>query len=279
VDETMASTYHTPEEAKKDLQYMEALTELLFQLADDDLIISHRGSEWIGLAPHIEEDVAYSSITQNTMGHALMYYQMLEELGLGRANDLAQLREPNQYRNAILTERPNGEGHYKENPNYDWAYAVVRNYVYEVYKKVRLGMLEESSYAPLADVAKKVTREQFYHLYHWDVWLTQLSQSTEEAKKRITQAVEKVWKDLATLIDLGPKADAIVANNLLKGEREIREALLQNLKEKFESVGLEFPGEPAPVEATGREGKHTSSFEEALSELSEVYRMDPQANW
>ncbi|WP_420812925.1 Phenylacetic acid catabolic protein, partial [Peribacillus acanthi] len=57
------------------------LIELLYQLADDDFILAYRGSEWLGLAPHIEEDVAYSSINQDTMGHAVMFYRLLEELG------------------------------------------------------------------------------------------------------------------------------------------------------------------------------------------------------
>ena len=72
--------------------YKEALTSLLFQLADDDFLYSFRGSEWLGLAPHIEEDVATSSISQDSMGHAAMYYKLLEELGAGNADDLAHLR-------------------------------------------------------------------------------------------------------------------------------------------------------------------------------------------
>ena len=64
-----------------DPAYKSALIALLYQLADDDFLIAYRGSEWLGLAPHIEEDVAFSSISQDTMGHAAMFYQLLEELG------------------------------------------------------------------------------------------------------------------------------------------------------------------------------------------------------
>ncbi len=35
----------------------ESLRELLYQLADDNFIHAFRGSEWLGLVPHIEEDV------------------------------------------------------------------------------------------------------------------------------------------------------------------------------------------------------------------------------
>lgn len=275
----MTNQYRSSEEVKGNPLYMEALTELLFQLADDDLLISHRGSEWIGLAPHIEEDVAFASITQNTMGHALMYYRLLEELGLGRSDDLAQLRKPEEYRNAIFTERKNGEGHYVENPNYDWAYAVVRNYIYEIFKKIRLDMLTTSSYLPLAEVAAKIKREQFYHLYHWEVWIDQLSQSTDEAKKRLNEATKKIWKDLSTLFDEGPKADQIIQFQLLNNEYKLKDTCIAKIKEKWDLVGLLWPGELLPITISGREGEHTQEFVSALHELSEVYRIHPQASW
>lgn len=275
----MPSIYQSPEEVTQDTEYMAALTELLFQLADDDLMISHRGSEWIGLAPHIEEDVANASIAQNTMGHAVMYYQLLEELGLGKPDDLAQLRNPEEYRHAILTERVNGEGHYTETPHYDWAYTVVRNYCYEVFKKLRLNLLAGSSYQPLADVTAKIQREQFYHLFHWEIWIDQLSQSTDEAKKRLNQALHKTWKDIPTLLDMGPKGDLIVKYHVKESEKSMKDTYLALLKEKFDSVGLDWLGEPETVEVTGREGEHTDEFVAALHELSEVYRIDPQASW
>ena len=92
-------------------------------------------SEWLGLAPHIEEDVASSSISQDSMGHAAMYYKLLEELGAGNADDLAHARPAEERKNSILAERVNGQGYYMETPEYDWAYAVVRNYLYTHSKK------------------------------------------------------------------------------------------------------------------------------------------------
>lgn len=271
--------YRNPEEAKEDQAYLQALKELLYQVADDDLLISHRGSEWLGLAPHIEEDVAYSSITQDTLGHALIHYQMLEELGEGKADDLAFLRSPDQYRHALLTERANGLGHYKENPTYDWAYAVVRNYVYEVFKRIRLDHLLTSSYKPLADTAAKIKQEQFYHLYHWEVWMDQLTHSTEEAKRRMEEALHQVWPDLATLYDLGPMEEAFHRFFLLDPDRDLKEDFLQALKEKVVQSGLPWLGESAPLKETGREGSHTEDFLSAWGEMGEVYRIAPEATW
>lgn len=275
----MTKLYQTPEQAKQDQSYLEGLAELIYQLADDDLLISHRGSEWLGLAPHIEEDVAFSSITQDTMGHAAMYYQMLEELGFGKADDIAQLREPEEYRNAVLTERMNGTGHYKEDPDYDWGYAIIRNYAYEVFKKARLESLEKSSYEPLAQTAAKIKREQFYHLYHWEVWIDQLSHSTEEAHTRLQDAIKKTWEDVASLFDLGPKGDLMVQLGLIESGADLQEKFIKTIQSKFESAGLVLPSEVVSVAPTGREGKHSPEFIDALNELNQVYKLDPQANW
>ena len=81
-------------------EYKKVLIELLFQLADDDFLFAYRGSEWLGLAPHIEEDVASSSISQDSMGHAAMFYRLLEELGEGNADVLAHARPAQERKNA-----------------------------------------------------------------------------------------------------------------------------------------------------------------------------------
>lgn len=85
-----------------------AIKELLLQLADDDFIHSYRGAEWLGLAPHIEEDVASASISQDTMGHAAIYYKLLDELGEDDADKLAHDRPAKERRNAIILELVNG---------------------------------------------------------------------------------------------------------------------------------------------------------------------------
>lgn len=269
----------TVEQAKQNREYAAALADLLFQLADDDFILAYRGSEWLGLAPHIEEDVAFSSMAQDMMGHAVMYYEMLEALGLGRADDIAQLREPSAMRNAILVERKNGTGEYSEDPHYDWAYAIVRSYVYGLHKQVRLEALQQSSFAPLAQVSRKMMTEHRYHLMHWQVWLKQLANSTPEARRRLEAAIGKVWKDAGELSDLGPNADAIVRSGLIAGEELLRQKWLNLVKEVFQTAGLSWPGEPGKAPERGRAGEHTAELAQALATLSEVYRIDPAASW
>jgi ring-1,2-phenylacetyl-CoA epoxidase subunit PaaC len=264
----------------KNVEYKKALVELLYQLADDDLLISYRGSEWLGLVPHIEEDVAYSSITQNTMGHAAIYYQLLEELGEGKADDLAHARSASVRKNAILLEEANGTGHWLyQEPKYDWAFAVVRNYFYEVMKKHKIESLKTSSYEPLAQVAVKVQSETIYHLMHWRTWFNQLINAQGEARDRMKAAIDKAWKDVGGLLSHGPSREAMANAGLIDSEEVLKERFVAVIKDVFENLNLEYPGEPGMERGDGRTGVHTPDLKDAIDTLAEVYNLDSAVPW
>jgi ring-1,2-phenylacetyl-CoA epoxidase subunit PaaC len=273
------SRIETAEQAKQHPEYLAALKELLFQMADDDFILAYRGSEYLGLAPHIEEDVAFSSMSQDTMGHAVMFYEMLEELGAGRADDLAQLRKPEEFRNALLVERPNGTGHYINSPEYDWAYAIVRNYLYELFKQVRLEALADSSYLPLFQVARKMMTELRYHVMHWQLWLGQLANSTPEARERVDAAFAKVWADFGGVFALGPNAALIVKHGLIIDQATLITRFMEKAEKQFAKIGLIVPSTLEIPTLDGRAGEHTEELADALNTLSEVYRLDPATAW
>ncbi|HWI63913.1 MAG TPA: 1,2-phenylacetyl-CoA epoxidase subunit PaaC, partial [Symbiobacteriaceae bacterium] len=175
------------------------LAQLLFQLADDELVIGHRDSEWLGLAPHIEEDIAFGSIAQDEVGHATAFYRLLEELGAGRADDLAFLRPAAERRNAVLLERPNGEGTYLHDPQFDWGYTVARRLAYDLYDAIRLEALAGSEYRPLAQLAGKIRREERYHLLHHMTWFRRLAEGTPESRRRLVAGIERTWADVGGL--------------------------------------------------------------------------------
>ncbi|MCC2251690.1 phenylacetate-CoA oxygenase subunit PaaC [Virgibacillus sp. AGTR] len=272
----MVKRIDTAKEAKQNPSYFEALVELLFQLADDDFIISFRGSEWLGLAPHIEEDVALSSITQNTMGHASLYYHLLEDLDIGNADKLAHERQAVERRNASYFERKNGEGSYLQEPYYDWALTVVRQFLFETMKKVKLETIINSSYQPLADIANKVLMEQPYHLAHWRMWLKQLLGSTEEAQNKVQFQLEAAWPACADIIGLGPKAFELEKHHLIAGEDYLRKQWLKELEQSLSLPSSLFVDNHP---ARGRYGEHTADLDQALSTLSEVYNSDQKAVW
>ncbi|WP_391118296.1 1,2-phenylacetyl-CoA epoxidase subunit PaaC [Psychrobacillus sp. L3] len=260
-------------------EYKGAITSLLFQLADDDFLYAYRGSEWLGLAPHIEEDVASSSISQDSMGHAAMYYKLLEDLGVGNADDLAHLRPADERRNSILTERVNGEGYYMETPQYDWAFQVVRSYFYTQAKKVKIDSLCESSFKQVAETAVKVKMELYYHKLHWETWFKQLLSSTDVAKKKMNNAIELVMGDFGDVFSYGNQKQVIETSRLIASEEMLKEKWRVSIEPAFRALQMEVPTIPDRPTKNGRNGEHTKDLDEALLTLSEVYKLDSLAVW
>ncbi|MGE7590716.1 1,2-phenylacetyl-CoA epoxidase subunit PaaC [Peribacillus sp. NPDC101480] len=257
-----------------------AIKELLLQLADDDFIHSYRGAEWLGLAPHIEEDVASASISQDTMGHAAIYYKLLEELGEGDADKLAHDRPAKERRNAIILELVNGPGYYMKDPDYDWAFAVVRNYFYTQAKAIKVQSLHSSSYEPLAEVAQKVQMELYYHLMHWKTWFVQLLGSGHlEAVSRMKAAIGKTMPNFAGVFSLGQYGEEMVELGLIEGEAVLQKKWIEAITPIFESVGLATTIQIGMARGDGRNGQHTEDLEKALETLSEVYASDKAASW
>ncbi|MEV5038153.1 phenylacetate-CoA oxygenase subunit PaaC [Peribacillus frigoritolerans] len=257
-----------------------AIKELLLQLADDDFIHSYRGAEWLGLAPHIEEDVASASISQDTMGHAAIYYKLLDELGEGDADKLAHDRPAKERRNAIILELVNGPGHYMKDPDYDWAFAVVRNYFYTQAKAIKVQSLHSCSYEPLAEVAQKVQMELYYHLMHWKTWFVQLLGSGHlEAVSRMKAAIGKTMPDFAGVFSLGQYGEEMVELGLIEGEAVLQKKWIEAITPVFESVGLAATIQIGMASGDGRNGQHTEDLEKALETLSEVYASDKAASW
>src|SRR5919199_33062 len=131
----------------------EALAELLLALADDEFVLGYWDSEWTGIAPVLEEDVAYSSIAQDEIGHARALYELLAELTGRPADDIAYDRDPEGFRQARLLDLDRG----------DWAHSIARRYFYDTADAVRLAALSRSAYAPLANLLAKVRRGGGYH--------------------------------------------------------------------------------------------------------------------
>ncbi len=161
---------------------MSDLALLLLPLADDELVLGWRNSEWTGVAPFLEEDVAFSSIAQNEIGHARALYQLIaEELGT-TADELALDRQPDEYRSAPLVELRLLE----------WARTIARHYLYETADAVRIEALMRSSHPEVAGLALKIDREEVYHRMHAEMWLERLL-SGGEGPARLEEAVRELW--------------------------------------------------------------------------------------
>jgi ring-1,2-phenylacetyl-CoA epoxidase subunit PaaC len=255
-----------------------ALAALLWQLADDDLVVAQRASEWLGLHPHVEEDVAFASIAQDELGHAAMYYGLLEELGFGPRDDLALLRPIAERRNSVLLEWPNGDGEYWDEPHFDWAFALLRHFAYDTFEQVRLERLRASSHRPLAELAIKILREERYHLAHHTMWIRRLAGHDAEARARLVQAGQRVAELAGDLWDTGGWAPAWERFGLMADPDGLRAAWEAAAVPVLEAAGLPVWEVPAP-RYNGRRGVHSPYGASLVDTMATVVRLDPRAQW
>ena len=163
-----------------------ALTETpdihtLLSLADDALILGHRTSEWTGRAPVLEEELALANIALDLIGQARALYQAAGALSGHTEDELAYLRDPHQFRNALIMELPNG----------DFAFTIARLFFVSVASDQR--WRAGSADSALSAVAAKAMKETTYHVRHSAEWLIRLGDGTEESHRRAQEAVDMLW--------------------------------------------------------------------------------------
>jgi ring-1,2-phenylacetyl-CoA epoxidase subunit PaaC len=159
----------------------------LLAIADDELILGWRDSEWTGIAPVLEEDVAFSSIAQNEIGHARALYELAaRELGT-TADELAFDRSPAEYLCAPLVEL-------RLVP--DWARTIARRVLYEAADELRIEGLKADDDAEVAGLAAKIDREEAYHRMHAQMWDERL-----RGEPRYDAAVDELWPYALGLVE------------------------------------------------------------------------------
>lgn len=244
------------------------LEDLLLSMADDEAVIGWTDSEWTGIAPLLEEDVAMSSLSQDELGHAAALYDLLARSIDGDRDALAYDREPADYRHARLLDHGRG----------DWAMTIARRYLYESADAVRLEALVGGAWAPLAELVRTIAREERYHRMHIDAWLARLARADGEPRDRLVAALTTLGPDAGTVFAPLPGEAALVDEGILAApmselEARWRAAIEPTLRE------LQLPAPPATDEpATGRT-RHGAAFAELHATFTSVRRSDPGATW
>ena len=207
------------------------MNELLLGLADDELVIGWRDSEWTGIAPVLEEDVAFSSIAQNEIGHARAVYELLTD----DADALAFDRTLDEYRCAPLVEVR----------LLDWAHAIARRWLYEIADEIRIAALMDDADPRVAGLAAKINREETYHRMHAEMWHERLRDTPQ-----FQAAVEDLWPYAVGLLR-PEQRDALAAraslelpsNSLLQGKE--RGSHTDELAELWDEMTIVRRSEPA----------------------------------
>jgi len=242
----------------------------LLALADDELILGHRQSEWCGHAPILEEDIAFANLALDELGHAILWYQLHAQL-LGEnpetyPDQLVYFREPFEFRCAQFVALPKG----------DWAFSMVRQYLFDALETVRLEQYAQSTFTPLAETAAKIRREEIYHLRHTAAWVKRLGLGTEESHRRMQNALDELWPYTGQLFDPVPGEDALVEAGWLLDSHTLHTAWQAHVIPFLEAANLIIPTAKTRTLSRALPSQHVVRI---LADLQQVARLDPQANW
>jgi len=247
-----------------------ALADLLLTMADDEFVIGFRDSEWTGVAPMLEEDVAFSSLAQDEIGHARLLYEMRAALTGEDSDGLAFHRQPNEYRHARLLDQP----------KQGWGFTIARRWLYDTADAARLAGLATASFAPLAQVVAKIRREERYHLMHLDAWLERLGTRHGQPRGKLLSAL-KTLNALAVSVfaPLPGEQQLVDAGVLAAPMSELANRWRSEANARLCALSLR----PIPAGLPPADGRDHSQPDESFvwlwNEFTSVARLEEDAEW
>ncbi len=105
-----------------------------------------------------------------------------------------------EFRSAQLVEQPRG----------DWAFTMLRQYLFDAYELTLLSRLVASAYQPAADAAARMRNEEIYHYRHSSAWVRRLGLGTDESHRRMQRALDELWPLTGQLFCAQPGDDLVV---------------------------------------------------------------------
>ena len=245
---------------------VEALKELLTKMADDQLILGHRNSEWIGIGPVLEEDIAFGSQAQDKTGHALNLYKLIEQMGGVEPDKMAFRRQLNEYKCCHLVELSVKD---------DYALTLARHFYFDNSEVIRFKALGACAYPDLAGLANKFYSELKYHVFHANTWVKNLLNGSEESRARMISALNEYLPYALGIFEEGPYEELLINEGLFIGEKALHEqweSTITNFLEQFD-VKLDFNVE---AHLGGRGGVHTDELQPLLNEMCEVINLEDE---
>lgn len=267
-----------PSDAGIDPGLRAPFVDLLLALADDKLLRGHLNSDWTGLAPILEEDIAFSSLAQDDLAHAQAVYELAAPLqtalagAVTHADALAFGRRADAFRSARIVEIPD---------EFDWATALARQLFTSHFDALRLERMSRSNARDLAELAARLLAEQRIHVAHADDWFARLGRGTDEARDRLQSALDALAPHAVMLFESVERQDELERAGVYPlvdgtGFEPWRTALTRVIESARLRVRLEAPD---PSVRGGRRGAHDARLPEILAEMSEVFAIAPDAAW
>lgn len=245
--------------------------EYVIRLADDSLIYSHRLAEWITSAPQLEQDMALANIALDLLGQARLLLTHAGDIeGVGNSeDDLAYLREEQDFRSCLLVEQP---------MEHEFGDEMARLLYYAAYTVPLWEALSDSQDTRLAEIAAKSLKEARYHLEYAADWVIRLGDGTEESHRRLQAGLENMWPYVDELFLADDRTESLVAADVAADPTRLKEQWDQIVGNVVRQATLELPT-AAQREGTGRRGVHSEYLGYLLAEMQYVHRLHPGAQW
>lgn len=232
----------------------------LLTVADGCLVLSHRLSEWMSRGPTMEEDIALGNIALDLLGQARGLYQLL-----GDEDRIAYFRDPQEWRNPLICELPNG----------DFGFSVLRL----LFVSAWLADVWPAMAGDAAGVAEKALKENAYHLRHSSAWVIRLGDGTDESHARMLAALDRLWMFTGALFVDDDVARALAPDGVADLPSTLQSPWRERVSAVLSEATLPVPPEDAWMQRGGPDGRHTEHLGYLLAELQFLQRAYPGATW
>ena len=248
----------------------ENLYNYILGVADNSLILGQRMGELCGHGPSLETDIACTNVSLDLFGQVRSYFQYAAELAGDdkTEDDIAFLRREREYKNVLLVEQPNT----------DFAYTIVRQFLFDVYHLMFLQELQSSKDDTLKAIAKKSIKEVSYHERFSTDWVIRLGDGTEESQERIQNAINSLWAYTDELFHQTEADKVMVEAGIGVDVTTLKEAYYTKVKSVLERATIEIP-ESKWFQKGGKNGVHTEHLGYMLSDMQYMQRTYPGMEW
>ncbi|HJP15946.1 MAG TPA: 1,2-phenylacetyl-CoA epoxidase subunit PaaC [Acidimicrobiales bacterium] len=240
------------------------IKEYLLAFADDEHLMGQQHTEWIGIAPFLEEDMAFASIGQDELGHASMLYSLV----LGDSSEIDGFvfnRKPEEWRSCQLVESNHRE----------WEEALMRHWCYDMAEDLRWELFRKSSHPELVSISERALKEEAYHRRHAEALVENLL-SVPSSKSRLMEALEKIIPEVLDLFSPMPGEEDAISSEVVSGKYcDMFPVWRTRLENRF---GVLDPDLFTGIDDVTRTRRH-SDFDVLFNRIREVFLLDPEATW
>lgn len=244
--------------------------DYILRIADNALILGQRLSEWCGHGPVLEQDIAITNIALDLVGQARSYYQyaaILDDTGKTE-DDFAYLRDVLAFRNILLVEQP----------NQDFAYTIVRQFLFDAFHYHFLQELLISKDDQLAAIAEKAIKEVTYHLRYSSEWMIRLGDGTAVSHQKMQTALDDLWMYSNEALIPDELDRKMAANGLGVDLIKIQPLVQAKISNIIKESTLEIP-KNSWMQSGGKKGQHSEHLGYILAEMQFLQRTYPGQEW